>query len=105
MKDWAKAFYNSNVWKDTRTAYKKSKNGLCEKCLAEGLITPAKIVHHKIWLTPDNINDPNITLNWSNLLCVCKSCHEEIHGNFTTKGTGKKKRYEVDQFGRVTSVS
>lgn len=35
---------------------------LCERCGE-----PAKIVHHKIWLTPKNIHEQSITLCWDNL--------------------------------------
>ena len=31
-KPWAKAFYNSAAWRDTREAYMVSKHGLCERC-------------------------------------------------------------------------
>ena len=30
-KPWAKAFYNSAEWRDTREAYMVSKHGLCEQ--------------------------------------------------------------------------
>lgn len=63
-------------------------------CLQEGRITAGELVHHKIWLTADNINDPDITLNWNNLMCVCRDCHAKIH-------EGKKRRYKVDEWGRV----
>ena len=56
-------------------------------------ITAGEIVHHKIHLTPDNINNPAVSLNWDNLELVCRSCHMKLHGN--------KKRYSVDAFGRV----
>ena len=38
------------------------------------------IVHHKVELTPDNINDPDVTLNMANLLYLCQDCHNKIHG-------------------------
>lgn len=39
----------------------------------------AEEVHHKIWLTPSNINDTNITLNPLNLICLCRDCHMKQH--------------------------
>ncbi len=53
----------------------KSKNYICERC--GGL---AKIVHHKKHITPMNINDFNITLNWDNLQALCLECHNSVHG-------------------------
>ena len=61
-KDWAKAFYKSKAWLECRAAYILSVFGLCEKCRR-----PGWIVHHKETLTPANINDPNVTLNWEKL--------------------------------------
>ena len=83
MKAFAEAFYNSNAWKECRTAYKKSVGGLCERCLKNGLVVAGDIVHHKIHLTPENINDPAVTLNFKNLELVCRECHALEHSNGT----------------------
>lgn len=72
-------FYNSTAWKRVRDAYKASKQGLCERCLARGYIVPCEEVHHKIRLTADNINDPSISLNYDNLECLCQECHIKEH--------------------------
>jgi hypothetical protein len=74
--DFAKAFYNSKAWKDCRDGYIKSVFGLCERCPK-----PGYIVHHIIELTPENINDPDITLNWDNLEYLCLECHNSAHGD------------------------
>ena len=95
IKDFAREFYSSKAWKGCRGAYASSKRGLCEVCLSKGLYVPAEIVHHKIELTPDNIDDPNITLNWNNLQCLCRECHAAAHGS--------QKRWKVDENGRVTA--
>ena len=36
-------------------------------------------MHHKVYLTPENIGDPTVTLDWSNLELVCRSCHDAEH--------------------------
>ena len=74
-KEWAIKFYNSTAWKECRWAYIVSVNGLCERCERAGYI-----VHHKILLTPSNIDDPMITLNHLHLEYVCKTCHDDEHG-------------------------
>jgi thymidine kinase len=74
--DFAKAFYNSKEWRQCRAGYIASVFHLCENCGK-----PGYIVHHKKTLTPENINDHQITLSWSNLKYVCKDCHEEEHHN------------------------
>ena len=89
-KEYAKKFYSGIRWRKTREAYAKSVGYLCENCLANGIITPGLIVHHKTFITPDNINDPNITLNADNLVMLCKDCHEAVHNNqrFVIKENG-----------------
>lgn len=74
MKPWAEQFYKSKAWTDCRDAYFISQHGICQRCHGAG-----KIVHHKIALTPENINDPNITLNWENLELLCQDCHNKEH--------------------------
>jgi 5-methylcytosine-specific restriction enzyme A len=46
-----------------------------------GRVTPSEDVHHMILLTPNNIHDPNVTLNHDNLMALCKECHNSVHGN------------------------
>lgn len=90
-----KSFYASGAWKKCREAYKKSVGGLCERCAKKGLVVPADVVHHKVYITAANISDPSVTLNWKNLEALCWSCHEEEH-------KGIQRRYEVDALGRVS---
>lgn len=79
MREFARAFYKSKAWQDCREAYIQSVHGLCERCLSKGLYIPGKIVHHKILLTPENINNPDICLNWENLELLCQDCHNKEH--------------------------
>lgn len=74
MKAWAEWFYKSPAWRKCRKSFLKSKFGLCERCGGA-----AKIVHHKTYLTSKNINDPKITLSWSNLEALCQECHNKEH--------------------------
>ena len=97
-------FYNSTAWKKTREAYKSSKQGLCERCLAKGLINPCEEVHHKVRLTTENINDASISLNYSNLECLCTECHEKEHEDDARhrwmkwkKPRSKGRRYFIDK--------
>lgn len=52
----------------------KSKHYICERC---GDV--ASICHHKTYITPENIHDPNVTLNWDNLESLCQTCHTQEH--------------------------
>ena len=80
-KEWARSFYNSKSWKDCRQAYIAEVNGLCERCLKKDIVNPGYIVHHIEHLTPNNINDVEITLNFDNLEYLCQSCHSSHHNS------------------------
>lgn len=58
----------------------QSKHYICERCGKT-----AVICHHKRYISPKNINNPEITLNWSNLEALCLDCHNKEH--FKTSGT------------------
>ena len=98
MQDFARQLYGSKAWKNCRRAYAKSVGNLCEVCLSKGLYKGGEIVHHKVHLTPENINDPTVTLNWDNLQLVCRDCHAAIHDY-----DRRKRRYKIDELGRVTA--
>lgn len=93
MKDFAQILYNTKAWKDCRISYLRMVGGLCEDCLKDGLHVPAEIIHHKVELTPDNINNPSITMSFDNLHAVCRNCHAKYHSN--------PKRYHIDANGNV----
>lgn len=86
-------FYKTKLWQNCRDEYLKSVGGLCEKCKAKGEIVPAIIVHHKIHLNAQNIDDPSITLNFDNLEALCRKCHGEEHGEV--------KRFDVAEDGTI----
>lgn len=93
--EFAKPFYNSKAWKKCRAsfiAYRQSiDGGLCQTC-HENI---GYIVHHKEWLTPNNINDPEITLNHRNLQYDCLVCHNK------EKENGEKEKYFFGEDGQI----
>lgn len=74
-RDFSKRFYNSKAWQLCRKSYIAYRitidGGICEHCKTE----LGYIVDHKEELSPENINDPEITLNHENLQYLCLSCH------------------------------
>lgn len=54
---------------------------MCERCFKRGYLTPAKVVHHITWLNPENINDPHVTLGYSNFMRLCQDCHAAVHAH------------------------
>jgi len=72
---FARGFYQSTAWRKCRASFIAGREaidgGICERCQRE----PGYIVDHIIELTPDNILDPEVTLNHSNLQYLCLECH------------------------------
>lgn len=92
--EYAESFYGSKAWHQCRKAY-LSMHPLCERCLKRGDVTPAKIVHHITYVSPSNINDPDVILNFDNFNAVCQNCHNIIHSgnqielNYTFDSSGQ----------------
>lgn len=80
-KPWEKKFLNSKAWFLCRTGFIAERiridGGMCQVCRKR----LGYIVHHKIHLTPENINRPEITLNWEYLSYECKDCHDQHEGH------------------------
>lgn len=107
-KEWARAFYHSKPWENIREFVKRRDKGLCQRCKRHGKIETGKIVHHIDPLTPENINDPNISLNADNLEMVCKQCHEEEHkklGYGALNHSKVESRVRFDSEGNVVKLN
>ena len=87
MKEFAKAFYKSKVWQNTRDAYASSVGWLCEDCMTKGLYKAGEIVHHK----DGNIlnNDP-VNLE----VLSSQSEHCRVHGFGKKKGGGVDEHFQ-----------
>lgn len=81
------AFYKSTRWLKTRAAYLESRCYVCERCGRA-----ASIVHHRRYITPENVNDPSVTLSFSNLECLCIECHNREH--FDQGATAKGLKFD-----------
>lgn len=92
--EFAKAFYKSAGWRKCRAAFiakrMKVDGGLCQMCRQD----QGYIVHHAIWLTPDNIGNPDVALNENNFIFVCHNCHNKIE-------TGDENLYFFDDSGQI----
>ena len=93
-----KEFYSSPDWKKCRAAYISTRCGLCERCLKQGKIVPAREVHHKVRLTDANINDAKVALNFDNLEALCFECHDKEHeADARARKQKQPERYKVDE--------
>jgi DNA-directed RNA polymerase subunit RPC12/RpoP len=97
-REFAKALYNSKSWLKCRASFIADRTaidgGMCQRCGVE----LGYIVHHKDWLTPENINDPDIALNHSNLEYVCHLCHNKIDGE------EENAQYRFDSEGQLIPI-
>lgn len=98
-KEFAKSFYNSKQWKQTREYILKRDCYLCVLCGR-----PAEEVHHKEHLTPSNIGDPRITMHESNLISLCGDCHKRIHTGDRQKHNDILPLISFDDDGNVILV-
>ncbi len=73
-KEWAKRFYSSTAWALAREYALKRDRYVCRRCKR-----PATMVHHRIYLTEDNVNDSKISLDPGNLESLCEDCHRLEH--------------------------
>ena len=103
-REFAVAFYHSGAWKRAREAYMKkvvdSPWGkvppyVCERCFAQGETTAATVVHHVRHITPENINDPYVTLDERNFQRLCVDCHAAVHSGC------ERPRVAFDEMGNV----
>ena len=86
-------FYRSDAWKIARAIKIANVCGVCEECGAVGTE-----VHHIIHLTPQNVSDPNISINQSNLKLLCSKCHNLQHNRFEGRA-----QYTFDADGNLIS--
>jgi 5-methylcytosine-specific restriction endonuclease McrA len=76
VKEFAKRFYQSKAWQQCRNGYFLSQLGVCERCGGAG-----RIVHHRKYITPANINNPAFAVDFRNLELLCDACHQKEHQN------------------------
>jgi 5-methylcytosine-specific restriction endonuclease McrA len=100
-REFAKAFYNSKEWQNTRKYILMRDKYLCVKCGA-----PAEEVHHIKHLSPSNITDTEITMNPENLASLCRDCHFAEHKADKIRGIKQSHnimdcdiQYEFDENG------
>lgn len=69
-------FYQTKEWKELRHAVKVRDYNLCQVCLSkDGKLKFADMVHH----IKEIDEEPLRRLDKTNLICLCESCHQQIH--------------------------
>lgn len=70
-----KLFYSSKTWRKIRAEVLDEQNNECQRCKLLGKYTEAITVHHIKHLK----DRPELALTKSNLMSVCKECHNILH--------------------------
>lgn len=79
-------FYKSKDWKIVNKTIRSRQHNVCINCLLNNYsVVAADVVHHIVEL----VMDSNRALDTSNLICLCHSCHNEVHTNYN-KGSSSK---------------
>lgn len=99
------AFYTSREWYDMREILMLDRGMICECCHKLIHKKHQAIGHHKIELDMSNVNDASVSLNLSNLMLVCHSCHNAIHNRFGSKTRHRYLVYGSPLSGKSTYVS
>ena len=75
------AVYTSKAYRRAKEDYRK-RILFCERCGALGTQ-----VHHKVRLTVNNLDDPEISIGQANFELLCDACHEKEHGKRRQRAT------------------
>ena len=78
-------FYCSKAWRDLSFRLKVERGGKCERTGEVFADMSQLIAHHKIELTEDNVDDPNISLNPNNIEIISHAEHNKEHRRFGYK--------------------
>ncbi|HBI91192.1 MAG TPA: HNH endonuclease [Terrisporobacter glycolicus] len=96
-REFAKHIYKSSKWKKVRQYIFNKYHGTCCKC---GGVKNLQ-VHHKIWLTPKNINDMDIVYGEDNLMLLCHDCHALEH----LKASPTKEGLKFNEYGELIKIN
>jgi len=79
---WAMALYQSRQWRELRQALIIERGLHCQLC-GRMVSHPSNLIgDHIEELTPDNVNNPAISLNPDNVQLICEDCHNQKHKRF-----------------------
>lgn len=103
-------FYQSDIWVNlTRSIRAERINAegfnICEYCRKPIVKAYDCICHHKEYLTEDNINDVEISLNPDNIMLVHHKCHNIIHNKLGYSKRGIYIVYGSPLSGKSTWVN
>lgn len=69
------SFYRSYAWQRVRAMALERDNYLCKRCVKQGRLVTANVVHHVVEVK----TDWSLRLDIDNLESVCHACHNAEH--------------------------
>lgn len=77
------SFYTSSRWQKFRVTIIAERGPVCETC-GKVIADPkdCELDHYPTELTPENVNDVNVSLNPENIKVRCNDCHNKRHNRF-----------------------
>ena len=84
-----KNFYLSIPWRRLRRRILDEAHNDCQMCKANGVFSPATVVHHIKFLK----QFPRLALEPSNLIAICEPCHYKVHHTSLFKPQLNKERW------------
>lgn len=100
-KDYIKLIHTSRWLRLRRDVL--TEHPLCERCEAEGYVTPATEVHHRRPVE-EGINYAEkyrLMYNPDNLCALCHSCHVKVHTEMGRSGKEATKRRNAEKLAAV----
>ena len=76
---------------------------LCERCEAEGFVTPASEVHHRVPVETAISYSEKARLMYdpNNLCALCHDCHVRVHTEMGRSGKAATKRRNAEQVKEI----
>ena len=73
--------YKTYRWQKLRKEILIKYNNECQLCKKQGKVSKGDVVHH----IKDSEEYPELMYDADNLICLCRTCHEKLHGRIGNK--------------------
>ena len=93
---------NDKRWRQVKAIVNARTNGLCEECLANGLIVPGVDCHHIVpFESATTIQEAEaLCYNPNNVRLLCIACHCKVHADAKSHTKAAHKQREHDRLER-----
>lgn len=89
----ASLFYKSGAWQRKRLEIIERDNHECQRCKQFGHVGKGEMVHHIKHLK----SEPRLGLSASNLVTLCRRCHEAVHADDLSGNYARRNKILSDE--------